>query len=436
MIEIFLKLLAVVALVAANGFFVAAEFAIVKVRGTQIDTLIQQGRRRAIITKSIVTHLDAYLSATQFGITLTSLGLGWIGEPAVSRLLEPLFQLLGVTDATLKHTLAITVGFSIITLLHIVFGELAPKSLAIWKPQQVAMFVSWPLKLFFVVFRPAIWVLNGSSNLLLRGIGIQPASEAEVAHSEEELRLLISEGIRSGVIDEIEHKIIQGLFEFNDKHVREIMVPRQEVAALDAEADPDAIFRTMAEQEYSRYPVYEGTLENILGVVATKDLLQQAHRGSKPNLRALLRPAYFVPETKPIGELLLDLQQRKVHMAIVANEYGEVEGVVTLEDILEEIVGEIHDEHDSEPGEIRMDASGRVMIDPGMTVRDFNERFNADLPLDPHYSTVAGFLLKQLGRLPEAGDRILVGRLNFTVHRMVAHRIAEVCLEGVSDSSA
>ena len=435
MIEILLKLLAVVALVAANGFFVAAEFAIVKVRGTQIDALIQQGRRRAVIAKSVITHLDAYLSATQFGITLASLGLGWIGEPAVARLLEPLFHLIGIADATLKHTLAITVGFSIITLLHIVFGELAPKSIAIWKPQQVALFIAWPLRIFFVLFKPAIWLLNGSSNLLLRTIGIQPASEAEVAHSEEELRLLISEGIRTGVIDEIEHKIIQSLFEFNDKCVREIMVPRGQVAAIDAEAEPEAIYRMMSEEEYSRYPVYQGSLENILGVVATKDLLQQSRLGGRLELLPLLRPAYFVPETKRIGELLLDLQQRKAHLALVANEYGEVEGVVTMEDILEEIVGEIHDEHDQVPSEIQVDASGKTMIDPSMTVRDFNERFDADLPLDPHYSTVAGYLLKQLGRLPAVGDRIPAGKMSFTVLRMSAHRIVAVGLEGLPGSS-
>jgi CBS domain containing-hemolysin-like protein len=423
---LFLKLITVALLVLANGFFVAAEFAIVKVRETQIEALIKKGSKRAKTTKEIIKQLDAYLSACQLGITFASLALGWIGEPAIAKSLEPVFNTIGIEEPILRHTISLTIAFAIITFLHIVFGELAPKSLAIRKPKQVSMLISVPLNLFYKTFKPFIWFLNTCANLSLKLIGIKPLSESEMAHSEEEIRLLIAEGRKTGIIDATEHEIIQSVFEFNDKLVKEIMVPRNNIVALNINAERDKIFQTATDEGFSRMPVYKDTIDNIVGIVYTKDLIGAAEHREVIAIQDVIRPAYFIPETKKIGQLLRELQKKKLHMAIVVSEYGEIEGLVTMEDILEEIVGEIQDEYDIEQKEVESGVSGEYSLNPAINIRDFNHKFETNIPLDPYYNTLGGFIYKVAGRVPELGEIIKHDNISFTISKKSGNRIIQV----------
>jgi CBS domain containing-hemolysin-like protein len=428
--SILFEVIVVIILVFANAFFVAAEFAIVKVRTTQIQPLAEK-QKKAKIALKVISHLDEYLSATQLGITITSLGLGWIGEPVTAKILEPLFHLFGITNPAISHTISLTVGFIIITMLHIVLGELAPKSMAIRFSKSTTLFVALPLQLFYVIFKPAIWVLNNLANLILRAVGIQPVTESERFHSEEELRLLITEGRKSGAIDQTEHQLIEKIFEFNDKVVKEIMVPRNHMIALDIEDSREKIFQAVTEEGFSRLPVYKDTVDNIIGVIYTKDLISAAEHRELITLQDIIRPAYFVSDTKQIGNLLKEMQRSKVHMAIVVDEYGGVEGLVTIEDIIEEIVGEIQDEYDVEMQEVESEKSGIYLVNPIISIDNFNRRFKANIPEDPDYQTLSGFLQKVTGHIPEIYERIDYKGLSYVVTKKAGNTILQVRVQKI-----
>ncbi len=428
--SILFEIIVVIILVFANAFFVAAEFAIVKVRTTQIQPLADK-QKKAKVALKVISHLDEYLSATQLGITITSLGLGWIGEPVTAKILEPVFQLLGITNPAVSHTISLTVGFIIITMLHIVLGELAPKSMAIRFSKATTLFVALPLQLFYVIFKPAIWVLNNLANLILRAIGVQPVTESERFHSEEELRLLITEGRKSGAIDQTEHQLIEKIFEFNDKMVKEIMVPRNHMIALDIVDSREKIYQTVTEEGFSRLPIYKDTVDNIIGVIYTKDLISAAEHRELITLQDIIRPAYFVSDTKQIGNLLKDMQRNKVHMAIVVDEYGGVEGLVTIEDIIEEIVGEIQDEYDVEMQEVESEKSGVYLVNPIISIDNFNRRFKANIPDDPDYQTLSGFLQKVTGHIPEIYERIDYKGLSYVVTKKAGNTILQVRVQKI-----
>ena len=345
-----LGILITIVLVLANAFFVAAEFAIVKVRASQIELRVLSGSKTAKMAQQLITHLDAYLSATQLGITLASLGLGAVGEPIVAQLIIAGMRLFGFEgNEELAHTIALPFAFVLITFLHIVLGELAPKSLAIQLPEKTTLAIAYPLRLFYILFKPFIYVLNGIANWLLRQIGIQPAGGLEHAHSNEELRILLEQSREGGTIEDAEHELIENVFEFREKIVKEVLIPRTEIVALDA-ADPvDELAKIVIEEGYTRMPVYDDSIDNIIGVVYSKDLITLREQSDLIILHDLLRPAYFIPETKLIADLLREFQRRKIHLAIVVDEFGGTAGIVTLEDILEELVGEIQDEYDDEP---------------------------------------------------------------------------------------
>ncbi len=428
--SILFEIIVVIILVFANAFFVAAEFAIVKVRTTQIQPLAEK-QKKAKVALKVISHLDEYLSATQLGITITSLGLGWIGEPVTAKILEPVFQLLGITNPAVSHTISLSVGFIIITMLHIVLGELAPKSMAIRFSKATTLFVALPLQLFYVIFKPAIWVLNNLANLILRAIGVQPVTESERFHSEEELRLLITEGRKSGAIDQTEHQLIEKIFEFNDKMVKEIMVPRNHMIALDIVDSREKIYQTVTEEGFSRLPVYKDTVDNIIGVIYTKDLISAAEHRELITLQDIIRPAYFVSDTKQIGNLLKDMQRNKVHMAIVVDEYGGVEGLVTIEDIIEEIVGEIQDEYDVEMQEVESEKSGVYIVNPIISIDNFNRRFKSNIPDDPDYQTLSGFLQKVTGHIPEIYERIDYKGLSYVVTKKAGNTILQVRVQKI-----
>lgn len=429
--SILFEIIVVILLVLANAFFVAAEFAIVKVRSVQLQPLVNKNNPGAKAAMKLLTNMDAYLSACQVGITMTSLGLGWVGEPVTAKLLAPFFILLGLENPQTIHTISIIVGFIFLTFLHISIGEQAPKMLAIKHPKSTSLIISIPLNVFFVTFKPIVWLLNHSANLVLQAFGIQKVGESERISSEEELRLLISEGRKSGAIDQTEHQLIEKIFEFNDKQVKEIMVPRNHMVAINIDDPREKIFQIVTEEGYSRVPVYKETIDNIVGIIYTKDLISAAEHRELITLQDIIRPAFFVASTKQIGNLLKEMQRKKVHMAIVVDEFGGIEGLVTMEDIIEEIVGEIQDEYDIESQEIIPDKSGVYLVNPIISIEDFNKRFNANIPQDSDYQTLSGFLQKVTGHIPEIYERIDYSGLSFIVTKKMGNRIIQVRMQKI-----
>lgn len=430
--SVLFELILVLLIIFANAFFVAAEFAIVKVRTTQIQPLADKNNKRAKVTVKILSNLDAYLSASQVGITMTSLGLGWVGEPVTAKLLSPIFTWFGMTNEQTIHTLSIIVGFIFLTFLHISLGEQAPKMLAIKSPKSVSLIIAIPLNLFYITFKPIVWMLNHAANFILRLIGIQQVPDSERINSEEELRLLISEGRKSGAIDQTEHQLIEKIFEFNDKQASEIMVPRNHMIAINLEDSRDEIFQKVTEEGFSRIPVYKETIDNIVGIIYTKDLISASEHRELIALQDIIRPAFFVSSTKQIGNLLKEMQRNKVHMAVVVDEYGGVEGLVTIEDIIEEIVGEIQDEYDvDETQEVVSEKSGVYLVNPIISIENFNSKFKTSLPEDPDYQTLNGFLQKVTGHIPEVYERIDFKGMSFVITKKSGNRIMQVRVQKI-----
>ncbi|MCC6411182.1 MAG: HlyC/CorC family transporter [Saprospiraceae bacterium] len=395
-LDIFLTLF----LVFLNGFFVAAEFAIVKVRYSQIELRAQKGHQLAGIAQSILNRLDAYLSATQLGITLASLGLGWIGEPVMSRLLIGMFRGLGLNFSDeLAHQIALPIGFAIITVLHIVFGELAPKSIAIRKPEATSLFIAIPLKGFYLLFQPFIWLLNGFSNLILRTIGIMPMGEHDV-HTTEELRLLVKQSQESGAFKEDNYKIIQNAFDFSELTAQQVMIPRKSIFALEIDESRDEILSELLENGYSRMPVYEEDIDNILGVVFAKDIFKANITNPDWKLKDLIRPVQYVYASAKLNRVLKDFQTKRIHVGIVIDEYGGTEGLIALEDILEELVGEIQDEYDDEKSPVQKSDDGSFTISGIAPLHDVNNYLPIPFAENKQYNTLNGLILTRVGRIP------------------------------------
>ncbi len=410
-----LKILFTVLLVLVNGFFVAAEFALVKVRLSQIDLRAQEGNRLAQLSKTMLLNLDAYLSASQLGITLASLGLGWIGESVVAEVLLAIIHKLGLVIAPeTVHTVALFASFATITVLHIVIGEQAPKVLAIQKPEAVTLAIALPLRFFYIITYPAIWLLNMLSNGLLGMFGVKSTHGAEI-HTAEELRLLIDQGKESGEIQDSEHELLENVFQFNDRMVKQIMVPRTKLSALDVNASADQILDLVFAEGFSRMPVFEGNIDNIVGVLNVKDLLPIIRRGEAVELARIMRAPYFVPETKKINRLLRQFQRKHIVMAVVSDEFGGVSGIVTIEDIMEELVGEIQDEYDNEVPVVEKVAEDEYRVNPATPISDANEYLPFPLPEGEDYETVGGLLNVIYGSIPEVGDVAVLDPYEFRV---------------------
>ncbi|HSH19054.1 MAG TPA: hemolysin family protein [Draconibacterium sp.] len=402
-------------LVFFNGFFVAAEFAIVKVRSSQLEIKVKEGNRVAILSKHIVSHLDGYLAATQLGITLASLGLGWIGEPVVSKIIINLMEIGGFdANPELAHKIALPVAFLIITILHIVFGELAPKSLAIQRSEKTTLFIAYPLQFFFVIFRPFIWVLNGIANFILKGIGIKTVHGSDV-HSSEELKYLVQEGQKSGEIDDAEYKIIKNAFGFSEQTAKQVMVPRTQVFAIDINNFDESTIEKIIEESYSRIPCYNENLDNIIGVLSLKDVLIAARKKEPFNIRDIIRDMHVVPQTKSIGQLLNEFQIKRQQIALVVNEYGGTEGIITMEDILEELVGEIQDEYDNEIPFVEKAGENSYNVLASASLDDINELLPHPVEKDRQYETLAGYLILKFGKIPAVKESITVDNYIFTV---------------------
>jgi CBS domain containing-hemolysin-like protein len=428
--EILGNIIFILLVVLANGFFVASEFAIVKVRASQIELKIKRGVRRAALAKHIVEHLDTYLSATQLGITLTTLGLGWIGEPLLADMIRQPFAMVGVLNDQTVHAIAFVISFAILTFLLIALGELAPRYLAIQHPEGTSMVVAVPLQLFYRIFKPFIWLLMKSSNVLIRSIGITPVQRSEMVHTAEEFEYLVAEGAKSGALDKTEQELIASIFDFSDTDAKEIMVPRTDVVAIEYNTPRDGLIRKVIDEGYSRMPVYKGSLDNIVGIIYTKDLISLLEHRDLIVFQDIIRPAYFVPDAIRISKLMKELQARKIHMAIVVDEFGGTQGIVTMEDILEEIVGEIHDEYDEVIKDIEQAVDGATVVNARIGINDFNEKIGSKLgtgiPEDPDYDTVNGFLYKITGHIPEINEEIKFDNLRFTVMKKAQRRVRQV----------
>lgn len=424
-----IRLLGVVILVLANGFFVAAEFSLVSVRRTRILELQRQGHAGARWVAHAISDPDKVIAATQLGITISSLGLGWIGEPALAHLLQPVVNLFpNALRSDVSHTLSAGVAFALITFLHVVVGELAPKSIALQNPEQTSMIVAQPTLWTERLFKPAIWILNGAGNGLLRLVGVAPASGHEMVHSVEELKMLVSASAVGGVVEDQEEEILHAVFDFGDMLVRQVMIPRTEMIAVPADAGLDEIIQIAVTYPYTKLPVFEDGPDQVIGIVHLKDVLShmQADRMTNVQARDLMREAIFVPETARVITLLERFRQRHQHIAMVLDEYGGTAGVVTLEDLLEEIVGEVGDQFDREP-DIQIMQDGSSLIDGLTLIEEVNERFGLSLQ-DPHYDTIAGYMLGRLGRMAGLGDKIEVDGHSLRVEAMDGQRIARVSL--------
>jgi CBS domain containing-hemolysin-like protein len=402
-------------LVFFNGFFVAAEFAIVKVRASQLEVKVKEGNRMAILSKHIVSHLDGYLAATQLGITLASLGLGWIGEPVVSKMIISLMHLVGFEiEPELAHDIALPIAFALITILHIVFGELAPKSLAIQRSEKTTLFIAYPLQFFFIIFRPFIWILNGIANFLLKTIGISNVHGSDV-HSSKELQYLVQQGQASGEIDDAEYRIIKNAFDFSEQTAKQIMVPRTQVFAIDINEFNDATIDKIIEESYTRIPCYDKNIDTIVGVVYLKDILISFRKNEPINIRSIMRNMMVVPETKSIGKLLNEFQIKHQQMALVVDEYGGTEGIITMEDILEELVGEIQDEYDNEISIVEKVGDKTYNVIASSPIDDINELLPHPIEKDEQYETLAGFLILKFGKIPSPKDKIVIENYEFSI---------------------
>jgi CBS domain containing-hemolysin-like protein len=430
----FFRLLGVVALVLANGFFVAAEFSLVSVRRTRIAELVAQGSSAAKWVEKALENPDRVIAATQLGITLSSLGLGWIGEPAVTHLIEPLVALFpSASQAGVSYSISAALAFVLITFMHVVVGELAPKSIALQNPEKTSLTVAQPTLWTEIIFKPAIWALNGAGNALLRLIGIKPVSGHELLHSIEELKMLVSASAEGGVVEEHQSEMLAAIFDLSDQVVRQMMVPRTEIQAVQADTSLAELLQLVTEFTYTKYPVYEESLDQIIGILHVKDLLRIMYGPDKANCtaRTLMREAMFVPEALPVDSLLLQFRNNRQHIAIVLDEFGGTAGLVTLEDVLEEIVGEVSDPFDQVTPDIQTMANGLVLIDGMTLIEDVNEQLGLDLH-DSDYDTIAGFMLGRLGRIARVGDTVETDNFRLRVEVMDNLRIAQISLMRLS----
>lgn len=422
--SIFWNVLLVLFLVFLNGFFVASEFALVRVRQSRLTQLSNEGKVLARYALKVNQKLDAYLSATQLGITLASLGLGWVGEPAISHLIvEPLLHNFGVTDPAVVQTLSYIVAFSLITFLHIVLGELAPKSLAIQRSVGVSMWLAWPLLMFYRLFLPLIWILNGAANRLLRLIGVEPVGEHEAAHTEEEIRILMNESAKSGIIDKDEMTLFDNVFEFADRVAREIMLPRTDMDCLFTNVTYEDNMKMIYETKHTRYPVAVEDKDQIIGFVHITDLLT-ADPDEEHDFQSFLRPILSVPESMEISKVLKLMQRKKSQLAIVIDEYGGTAGMLTAETILEELVGEIHDEFDNELPNIVVKGD-ITSVDGRMLIEDVNDLFGLDLE-DDEVDTIGGWLFNHLEGNIAKGQKVAAGGYVFEIDQTERHRIQRV----------
>jgi CBS domain containing-hemolysin-like protein len=419
-----------------NGFFVAAEFAIVKVRASQLEIKTKEGNQFAKLSQKIVKNLDGYLAATQLGITLASLGLGAIGEPVVSRIILNLIDLFGFTlPEDITHKISLILAFSFITILHIVFGELAPKSIAIQRSVRTTLFIAYPLQFFYLLLKPFIFILNGIANFILKTIGIPTVHGSEI-HSSEELQYLVQKGQESGEIDEKEYKIIKNAFVFSEQTVKQIMVPRTQVFAINIKEFSDSTVDKLIEENYSRIPCYKDNLDNIVGIIHLKDILIANRKNEKIDIANFLKNILVVPSTKSIGELLNEFQMKHQQMALVVDEYGGTEGIITMEDILEELVGEIQDEYDNEIPFVEKTKENVYKVLATASIDDINDLLPFPIKKSEQYETLAGYIILEKGEIPPLKENFIIDKYEYSILKRTKSSILLVQLTVIDNENS
>jgi CBS domain containing-hemolysin-like protein len=429
---VFLKLMGVALLVATNGFFVASEFALVSVRRARIEARAAAGSKNGRAALRLLNNPTIFISAVQLGITLASLALGWIGEPTIAEMLRPMASMIASEGRAgyLTHVLAIIIAFSVISFLHIVLGELMPKMLALERAERVAMFTAGPLELFARVFRAPLWLFNAAGTKLGRLIGLRSSLDHASVYTETELRQLVDVARESGYLRAEERRLIHRVFEFSDTLVREAMVPRTEMAAISSDCSLAQITKAFDQYRYSRLPVYRESLDDVIGFIHSKDIMPYLLSPEKFRLEDVLQPPLYVVDTARLEDVLRQMQKAKAHFGFVVDEHGGLEGVITLEDLLEEIVGDISDEHDEEVNEqITPAGEGKYILAGGLAVRDLNRRLKLSLPESEGYTTIAGFLMTEAGHMLKPGEKIEYNGLQFEIDRVERRRVISVCLE-------
>lgn len=430
-----LNLVFIAILIALTAFFVTSEFAIVKIRSSRIDQLIEEGNKNAIAAKKVISNLDEYLSACQLGITITALGLGWLGEPTIEHLLRPVINSFGL-PSSISHVISFSIAFAFITFLHVVVGELAPKTLAIQKAEAVTLLTTRPLIWFYRVMYPIIWALNGSARLLTSMFGLKPASEHELAHSEEELRIILSESYESGEINQSEFKYVNKIFEFDNRIAKEIMVPRTEIVSLSKDDTLEDFLQIVQEEKFTRYPIIDGDKDHIIGMANIKEVMTDLIMNrelSSSTLESYIRPIIRVIDSIPIHELLLKMQKERIHMAILMDEYGGTSGLVTVEDIIEEIVGEIRDEFDmDEVPMVRKTEEGQYIIDSKVLVSEVNDLLGTGIN-DEDIDTIGGWILTENYEAKQ-GDMIEYENYRFKILDMEEHHIKYIEVTAIPET--
>ncbi len=416
-------------LVLLNGTFVAAEFGFVKARKTRMEILAARGDKRAQSALFGMAHLDAYLSVCQLGITLASLGLGWIGEPAVARVLRPLLEALSITNQAVITSVSMAVGFTIITFLHVVFGELAPKTISIQKAEATVLILARPMRVAYLLWYPVVVVMNGISNAFLRLVGVRPASESEQSHSPEELRMLIMDSSKGGKIDVSGGRMLDNIFSFYHKAAKDIMTHRMDTVLLHVGDKLEQVVRVLEESGHTRFPVYDDSKDTIVGFIHAKDLLSLQKGAS---LRDLLRDPAYVQETVRLDKLLQDMQAKRRQFCVVVDEYGDWQGVLTMEDIVEAIVGDIQDEFDNEEPDVIAEADGSYSVSGDLSLDDLVESLPLECGIDTDmYKILAAHFMDNLGEIPKVGDTIELCNKRFTVTDMDRHRVRRVRIEDI-----
>jgi CBS domain containing-hemolysin-like protein len=434
-----LKLVAIGLLVATNGYFVASEFALVSVRRARLEARAAAGSKNARAALRLLDNPTIFISAVQFGITLASLALGWIGEPTIAAMLEPIASTIASEGRAgyVAHVMAIVIAFSLITFLHIVFGELMPKMVALERAERIALFCSRPLELFARTFSAPLWVLNTVGAFLGRLIGLKSTLDHAAVYTETELRQLIDVARDSGYLRAEERRLIHRVFEFSDTLVREAMVPRTEMAAISSECSLEQMVKAFEKFRYSRLPVYRESLDDVIGFIHSKDIMTYLLNPDKFQLEQVLQPPLYVVDTARLEDVLRQMQKAKAHFGFVVDEHGGVEGIITLEDLLEEIVGDISDEHDEEVNEQIVSAGeNQYSLAGGLAVRDLNRRLKLNLPESESYTTIAGFLMTEAGHVLKPGDKVNYNGLHFEVDRVERRRVISVRLELPADPTA
>jgi len=428
------KLAAIAALVILNGFFVACEFAIVKVRASQLDELVEQGNVQASFVKHVRAHLDAYLSATQLGVTLASLALGWIGEQFLVQILQPFFALVNIHSHAFVTSVSIALAFISITFLHIVFGELAPKYIAIGDPVNVAMRLVRPLRLFYLLFRPAIWLLHKSSNVILRGLlRIQPVTAPELAHSEEELRLILDQSEKSEEVSPLGRELVVNVLDLRDRVVRDIMTPRGEIVYLNLEDDFETNVQKAIESRHTRFPLCRENLDNTVGLIHIKELMPML-RHAQPDLLKIKRELISVPEMMELEKLLKLFLSKHAHLAMVIDEFGGTVGMVTMENVLEEVVGDIQDEFDTDKEEFRKIDENEFSVAGSLGLYELNDATGLELE-SADVSTIGGYVTHLLGHLPKQGEQVKIDNYLVTITQTDGRRVNQLHFKKVSETS-